>query len=105
MAISDAAKEAVHLRKLIGDLGFNLPAKLKIFNDNNGARKLAENPIYHSRTKHIDVRHHYVREVLDSGILSIEYAPMELMPADVLTKGLPRVKHEKCLELLNLKSK
>lgn len=62
MAISDAVKEAVYLRRFIDGLGFELPTKLKIFNDNNGARKLAENPVFHARTKHIDVRHHYVRK-------------------------------------------
>lgn len=69
MAVSDAVKEAVHLRRFIDDLGFELPTKLNIFNDNNGARKLVENPVFHARTKHIDIRHHYVREVLESGIL------------------------------------
>ncbi|KMQ88472.1 retrovirus-related gag-pol polyprotein [Lasius niger] len=102
MAISDAVKEAIYLQRFIKDLGFQLPSTLKIFNDNNGARKLAENPVFHARTKHIDVRHHFVREVLNSGILKIEYAPTEIMPADILTKGLPKPKHEKCIDLLGL---
>lgn len=102
MAISDAVKEAIYLRKFIKGLGFELPSTLKIFNDNNGARKLAENPVFHARTKHIDVRHHFIREVLDSGILKIEYTPTEIMPADILTKGLSKPKHEKCIDLLGL---
>lgn len=103
MAISDAVKEAVYLRRFIDDLGFELPTKLRICNDNNGARKLAENPVFHARTKHIDVRHHYVHEVLQSGTLEIDYIPTELIAADVLTKGLTKLKHERCLDFLNLK--
>jgi len=79
MAVSDAVKEAVYLRRFIDDLGFELPTKLRICNDNNGAWKLAENSVFHARTKHIDVRHHYVREVLQSGTLEIDYIPTELM--------------------------
>lgn len=85
------------------DLDFELPTKLKIFNDNNGARKLAKNPVFHARIKHIDVRHNYVREVLQSGALEIDYTPTELMATDVLTKNLARLKHERYLDLLSLK--
>jgi len=67
------------------------------------ARKLAENPVFHGRTKHIDIRHHFVREVLESGDLDIEYSPSCEMAADVLTKGLPREKHEEYVHLLELK--
>lgn len=102
MAISDAVKEAIYLRRFIKDLFFELPSTLRIFNYNNGARKLAENPVFHVRTKHIDVRHHFIREVLDRGILKIEYLPTEVMPADILTKGLSKLKHDRCIKLLGL---
>lgn len=55
MVVSDAVKEAVYLQRFISDFGFELPSKMTIFNDNNGARKLAENSVFHARTKHIDV--------------------------------------------------
>ena len=73
-----------------------------IFCDNNGARKLAENPVFHNRSKHIDLRHHYVREVLENGDVKIVYTPTAEMAADVLTKGLTKQKHTKCLDLLGM---
>ncbi|KAK2577751.1 hypothetical protein KPH14_012778 [Odynerus spinipes] len=85
MALSEAAKEATYLRRLFAELGLAKLGQVKIFCDNNGARKLAENPIFHNRSKHIDIRDHYVREVLENGEIEIVYAPTAEMAADVLT--------------------
>lgn len=102
MALSEAAKEAMYLARFLREIGFVELANVNLFCDNNGARKLAENPVYHNRTKHIDVRHHFVREVLQCGYLQVNYISTEEMAADILTKGLSKVKHAKCLELLGL---
>lgn len=67
-----------------------------------GTQSLGKNPIYHSRTKHIDVRHHFVREVLKDGIIKIEYIPTTKMAADILTKGLPKQKYYSCINDLRL---
>lgn len=102
MALSEAAKEAVHIRRLLIELGEEVDS-MKLFNDNNGALSLAMNPIYHSRTKHIDVRYHFVREIVESGLLEIRHVASEEMPADILTKALSRYKHERCVKSLGLK--
>ena len=60
-----------------------------IYGDNQGAIKLAYNPIYHKRTKHIDVRHHFVRDYIASGAIAVEYISTELQQADILTKAVP----------------
>jgi len=96
MAITDATKEAIYLMSFLNELGLNSRAKVTIWNDNQGAAKLAHNTVHHSRTKHIDIRHHFVREVLKNHPIRLEYLPSEEMIADVLTKGLPKSKHEKC---------
>jgi len=69
---------------------------------NNNARKLAENPVFHCRTKHIDVRHHFMKEVLKGGDLSVKFTPTSEMAADVLTKSLSKPKHLRCLEILGI---
>lgn len=59
-----------------------------------GAIALARNPVYHARTKHIEVQHHFVREKVARGTIILEYCPTEDMLADVLTKALAKDKHE-----------
>lgn len=103
MALSEATKEAVYLQSFLLELGMTAVQKVKLFSDNCGAIKLADNPIHHNRSKHIDVRHHFVRGALQSGRIEVVYKPTEHMAADVLTKGLSRSKHRKCTELLGLR--
>lgn len=102
MGLTEATKEAVFLRNFLIELGFDTLADVKILNDNVGAQKLAENPVFDARTKYIDIQHHSVRNVLKEGLLRIEHIPTEDMTADILTKGLPGPKHIRCMELLGL---
>lgn len=103
MALTEAAKQATYLQRFLKEVGHIECLKVTILCDNCGARKIAENPVFHNRTKHIDVRHHYVREVLRSGLLGVEYIPTEDMASDILTKGTPAPKHGKCVTLLGLR--
>ena len=70
-------------------------AATTIFVDNQGALKLAENPQFHNRTKHIDIRYHFKRDNLSAGELVLQYLPRADMVAEIMTKPLPRQKHEK----------
>lgn len=93
MALSLAASEAVWLRRLIGQFGRDqVDAPTTVYEDNLGAMALSKNAVYHSRTKHIDVQYHYVRECVDNGLISIVHVGTGEMVADVLTKGLARPK-------------
>ena len=62
--------------------------------DNQGAIKLARNPIFHARTKHIELHHHFVRESVSDGEISLHYIPTSEQPADILTKFLGRARFE-----------
>jgi hypothetical protein len=66
-----------------------------IFADNQGAIKLSKNPQHHNRTKHIDVKYHFIRESWQKGLIQLVYIPTGEMVADILTKSLPRDRHEK----------
>lgn len=60
------------------------------------------NPTFHARTKHIRVRQHFIRECVEAGDVELEYVPTGDQVADILTKGLPIVKHERFVRGLGL---
>ena len=99
MALTEGAKEAVYVQRFLSEFGFKNLSKSTLFHDNCSAQKLAKNPIFHSRSKHIDVRHHFVRDIIENRLLEIEYVPTDQMAADVLRKGLSGPKHRQVLRL------
>ena len=102
IATAHAAKEAVWLRQLLTELGLNLTHPTTLHVDNQSAIAIARNPEFHDRTKHIEVRHHFLRQLVDEGHVSPKYLPMGDQIADVLTKGLSRKKHEKFSQAMGL---
>lgn len=104
MGVTEAAKEAIYLRALLNDLGIADAGDITVYNDNLSALKLAENSTFHGRSKHIDVRYHFIRDALKGRLLKMEHLPTEEMPADMLTKGLSRAKHVSCIQMLGLES-
>ena len=62
---------------------------VKSFEDNQGSIALAKNPQYHKRTKHIDIRYHFVREKVEDGQVILEYISTLDMLADIMTKPIP----------------
>ncbi len=83
------------LRRLINEIARPSKLPVPLFCDNNGARALAKNDAaYHSRTKHIDIKFHYVREAVQERKISMIYVPTNENIADILTKALARPKFE-----------
>ena len=64
MSISSASQECVYLLSLVKSLGLDRDGPILLQGENHGAIKLAENPITQSRSKHIDIRHHFVRDLV-----------------------------------------
>jgi hypothetical protein len=111
-ALSDGAQEAVWIKRLFSELGNDTQAikmqahdqrmleelhrggSLQILCDNQGSIRLAKNPIYHARTKHIEIHHHFIRERVLEGEISLDYIPTDQQPADILTKSLGKHKFE-----------
>lgn len=94
MGETQATKEAVWLRMLLGELLANgeEPTATIIYGDNQGAIALAKNPQFHARTKHIALQHHFVREKQAENKVDLQYIPTEKQVADGLTKALPKDK-------------
>jgi hypothetical protein len=103
IAAAHCAKQAIWLRQLLREIGCDQLKATIIKCDNQGAIRVALNTDgVHERSKHIDLKHHFVRDRVEDGTLILEYVPTELQVADVITKALSRGKFEKGLELLKL---
>src|SRR6266436_917544 len=92
VASTEAAKEAIWLRRLMNDLKQDISHPTPLFIDNRGAQLLAKNPVNHSNTKHIDVRHHFIRECVANGSIVLRSIASADNIADVCTKPLGKVK-------------
>ena len=89
IAVSEAGKEAVWLNRLLGGIT-SLNSVPTLMCDNASAIKLAMNGEFHKRSKHIDVRHHYVRDLLKAGQVSMKFIPSKNQIADICTKPVTR---------------
>ena len=92
---ASATNEALWLRQLLSQVGQPQAGPTRLLTDNQASIALASNPVFHKRTKHIDVRYHHMRHSFEAGFISPLYIPTGDQVADILTKGLPREKHEK----------
>ena len=90
------------LRKLLAEIEENCNNPIKVMEDNQGAIAIAKNPVGHKRTKHIDIRSHFVREQVQKGIFKIDYLSTKEMVADMFTKPLPRGQFEYLRSMIGL---
>uniref|UniRef100_A0A1Y1N3K4 Reverse transcriptase Ty1/copia-type domain-containing protein n=2 Tax=Photinus pyralis TaxID=7054 RepID=A0A1Y1N3K4_PHOPY len=95
VAAAEATKEAIWLRHLLSEISGKSIENVQLYVDNQSAIKLVKNPIFHKRTKHIDVRYHFIKEKFQNGDIKIEYVRSEDQLADILTKPLVSVKFNK----------
>jgi hypothetical protein len=102
MAASQGIKEAIWLQQILEDVGFVQVKATKMECDNQGCIALAKNPTHHSRTKHIDIQYHFIREKIEDEVIELQYCPSQHMVADVLTKALPKVRHKLLSEEMGL---
>nr|GEV91020.1 retrovirus-related Pol polyprotein from transposon TNT 1-94 [Tanacetum cinerariifolium] len=101
MALTKAVKEAIWLKGLLEELGVELNRET-VNCDNQGAIHLSRNHVFHERTKHINVRYHFIREVLEAKTAEVLNVGTEHNAADALTKVVPGHKLQHFLELLSV---
>jgi hypothetical protein len=101
IASSETAKEAVWLRSLISTVkGREIEEPTMLNVDNQAAISIIKNPVCSSRTKHIELRYHLVRDYYERKIISVQHVPTESNAADLLTKPLPRIVHCRLRDLI-----
>ena len=101
MEANHACQEVIWLKGLCSDIEFKQGA-MTIYSDSQSAICLAKNPTFLARTKHIDVRHHFVRDMVQDGKVKLEKVETLVKVADVLTKLMNIEKFRWCLESMGL---
>jgi len=102
VAIAECSKDIIWYQQLFAELNIKNEKPTTIFSDNQGAILLTKNSIFHKRTKHIDIRFHFIRELQNDGRIKVKYVPTKEQPADMLTKSLCSPSLAICKRLLNI---
>ncbi|UYV81527.1 hypothetical protein LAZ67_20001435, partial [Cordylochernes scorpioides] len=102
IAACSAAKELIWIRRLLQGIGCDITKETELYIDNQAAIKPVENPVFHKRTKHIDVRYHFIRSKHEEGELKVHHVCSSEQLADIMTKPLPRNKFHYLRGLLNI---
>ena len=101
MALTEAIKEGLWLKGFTNELGF-VHKSMNVHCDPQSAIHLTKNSVFHERTKHIDVRLHFIRDVIVRGLIEVVKISTKVNPADMLTKVILVSKFKEVLNLLKL---
>ncbi|XP_060216750.1 uncharacterized protein LOC132644191 [Lycium barbarum] len=101
-SLANTVSELTWLTGLNRDLGVQLKLLVCVYSDSKAAIQIAANPMFHERTKHIEIDCHFIREKIQQGLIKTEYLPTIEQLADVLTKGLNKIQQEYLLSKLGL---
>lgn len=101
IAASSGVKELVWLQRLLKEVT-GQEAETNFYMDNQSAIRLIKNPEFHKRTKHIDVRYHFIREKFEEGFFNLHYVPSDEQLADIFTKALPKDRFQNLRNLLSI---
>jgi hypothetical protein len=91
-AVANATAEIMSIHTLLKEIGVHSPPAARLWYDNMGAKYLSSNPVFHARTKHIEVGYYFVRERATRNLLKIDFVPRADQVTDGFTKALP-VRH------------
>ncbi|GJR39330.1 retrovirus-related pol polyprotein from transposon TNT 1-94 [Tanacetum coccineum] len=101
-SLADSTCEISWLKCLLHDLGINIPTSTLVMCDNASTIALANNPVQHARTKHIEMDCHFVRDKIRQGHIKPLFVTSQSQVVDILTKGLSKFLHYNCLSKLNI---
>jgi hypothetical protein len=96
-----ATQQAIWLKRILEDFGEKQEA-VTIHCDNKSAIAMAKNPVFHGRTKHIAIKHHFIREAIEDEEVQLSFCKTNDQVADIFTKALPREKFQKLRDALGV---
>ena len=102
MALCQASKELVWIVDFLKNLGVSLQGPMVINADNQKSIALAKNPVFHDRSKYIDIQYHFMRDLIKENRIRLNLMLMKYMVANRFTKSLPRLQHEHLSEAIGL---
>lgn len=94
IAAVSSACQALWLRRLLADLSQEQEGATDILCDNKAAIAMTKNPVYHGRSKHIDIHHHFIQEVVANGQIDLKFCKIDEQVADIFTMALSQAKHD-----------
>nr|GEU60766.1 retrovirus-related Pol polyprotein from transposon TNT 1-94 [Tanacetum cinerariifolium] len=103
IAMSGCCAQILWMRSQLTDYSFDFN-KIPLYCDNHSAIALCYDNVQHSRSKHIDTRHHFIREQVEKGMVELNFMTMDYQLADIFTKALPRERFDFLLPRLGIKS-
>jgi hypothetical protein len=89
IALFEGVREAIWLKSLFESISIKMVKPITIFEDNTGCINIANNPINHKRTKHIDIKYHFTREQIQNKVIIVKYLSTGDQLADIFTKPVP----------------
>ena len=101
-ALGIVCKEAIWIKQICQELRMLLNDPILIYSDNTGAVALSDNPVFHNRSKHIDIRWHFVRDLICLKVVCTSHIPGTENGVDFFTKALSWPEHEHCVKLLGM---
>lgn len=102
ISVTNGACHAVWLRRMLKELKHGQKTPTTILCDNKSAIALTNNPVFHGRSKHIDIKYHYVRELVKEGEVELQFCSSEEQVADIMTKPLKAESFEKFKEMIGI---
>jgi hypothetical protein len=104
MRTTEAAKEAIWLKKLLDGLNIPEPLPIPIYYDNQSSILMTLDQRFHTKTKPIETRHHFIRQQVENGQIRLVYCSTNHMIADFFNKAVNLDKHHYCSEQLQILS-
>ena len=102
MALTESAKQAMWTLQILENLKFDVDLPFSIYSDSEGARAISENNVFHKRTKHIEIRYHFIREKIQNKTIQVKEVQSSNNVADIFTKALPESTHMRHVHALGL---
>ena len=101
IAAGSCCSQLLWMKKLLSDYGISQDIVV-VYCDNSNAIDISKNPVQHSKTKYIEIRYHFIRDLVERKIVALEYIPTERQNADIFTKCLDRSKFETLRQVIGV---